>query len=177
MLEVRAFLNEGGNLLFTGQHAGVQLAQAFPFNPVSTPPFCDGTVPNKTRVECRIADDDFLQYWLGSYVYEDNAGLAGPSDPYDINGLSTPFDGTSWMMEEGSSANNQVSAEAFITTSSLLNTTDYPQFTSTASAEWVTGVAGAFQLHGGTQYLYSDRADITYKRIKRDATVPGGAAR
>ena len=69
MLEVRAFLNEGGNLLVTGQHAGVQLAQAFPFNPVSTPPFCDGTVPNKTRVECRIADDDFLQYWLGSYVY------------------------------------------------------------------------------------------------------------
>ena len=38
----------------------------------------------------------------------------------------------------------------------------------------MTGVAGAFQPHGGTQYLYSDRADITYKRIKRDATVPGG---
>ena len=77
------------------------------------------------------------------------------------------------MMEEGSSANNQVSAEAFITTSSLLNTTDYPHHQH-RSAEWVTGVAGAFQPHGGTQYLYSDRADITYKRIKRDATVPGG---
>jgi hypothetical protein len=174
MLEVRAFLNEGGNLLFTGQHAGVQFAQAFPFNPVSTPPYCDGTIPNKTRVECRIADDDFLQYWLGSYVYEDNAGLAGPSDPFDVNGVSTPFDGTSWHMEGGSSAENQVSAEAFISTSSILNSTDYPQFTSTAPAEWVTGVAGAFQPHGGTQYLYSDRADITYKRIKRDATVPSG---
>jgi hypothetical protein len=173
MLEVRAYLNEGGNLLFTGQHAGVQFAQAFPFNPVSTPPFCDGTIPNKTRVECRIADDDFLQYWLGSYIYEDNAGLAGPSDPFDVNGVSDPFTGTSWVMEGGSSANNQVSAEAFITTSSLLNTADYPQFTSTAPAEWNTGVAGAFEPHTGTHYLYSDRADITYKRIRRDVTVPG----
>ena len=174
MLEVRAYLNEGGNLLFTGQHAGVQFAQAFPFNPVSTPPYCDGSVPNKTAVECRIADDDFLQYWLGSYIYEDNAGLAGPSDPFDVNGVSTPFAGTSWVMEGGNSANNQVSAEAFITTSSLLDVADYPQFTSSAPAVWVTGIAGPFEPHTGSQYLYSDRADVSYKRIRRDITVPAG---
>lgn len=172
MLEVRAYLNEGGNLLFTGQHAGTQFAQAFPFNPVSTPPFCDGTVPDKTGVECRIADDDFLQYWLGSYIYEDDAGLDGAGDPYDVIGTGDPFTGTGWAMEGGTSANNQDSAEAFITTSSLLDPAIYPQFTSIAPAEWVTGVSGPFEPHAGSYYLFSDRADVTYKRIRRDVTVP-----
>jgi hypothetical protein len=174
MLEVRAYLNEGGNLLFTGQQAGVQFAQGFPFNPVSTPPFCDGTVPNTTGVECRLADDDFLQYWLGAYIYEDDAGLAGPSDPYDVMGTASPFTDTAWVMEGGDSANNQVSAEAFISTSSLLDTATYPQFTSTAPAAWDTGVAGPFEPHTGSHYLYSDRADITYKRIKRTISIPAG---
>ena len=174
MLEVRAYLNEGGKLLFTGQHAGTQFAQAFPFNPVSTPPNCDGTVPNKTGVECRIADDDFLQYWLGSYVYEDDAGLAAPGDPFDVTGTSNPFAGTSWVMEGGTSANNQNSAEAFISTSSLLPTAVYPQFTSSAPAVWATGLAGAFEPHSGSQYLYSDRSDISYKRIARNVSVPAG---
>jgi murein tripeptide amidase MpaA len=174
MLEVRAYLNEGGKLLFTGQQAGVQFAQAFSFNPVSTPPFCDGTVPNSTGVECRIADDDFLQYWLGAYVYEDDAGLASPDNPFDIVGTATPYAGISWAMEGGTSANNQVSAEAFITTSSLLNPATYPQFTSDAPAEWDTGLAGPFDPHTGSYYLYSDQADVSYKRIKRSISVPAG---
>jgi hypothetical protein len=183
MLEVREYLNEGGSLLFTGQHAGVQFAQAFPFNPVSTPPFCDGTVPNTTGVECRIADDDFLQYWLGSYIYNDDAGLDDTGDPFPLTGVADPFDTTSpvWTLNDpsGDGAENQASAESFITTSSLLDPSvpppdGYPQFTSDAYVEWDDGISGPFQPHNGsTYYLYSDRADITYKRIKRPVTVPG----
>jgi hypothetical protein len=183
MLEVRAYLNEGGNLLFTGQHAGVQFAQAFPFNPVSTPPFCDGTVPNTTRVECRIADDDFLQYWLGSYIYNDDAGLDDNGDPFPLTGVTDPFDTTSptWTLNGGDGAQNQASAESFITTSSLLKPDgpdhlDYPQFTSDSFVEWNDGISGPFQPHSGDFYVYSDRADITYKRLKHTINVPAGGA-
>ena len=34
MLQVRAYLNEGGRLLYTGRHAGWQFANAFDYNPV-----------------------------------------------------------------------------------------------------------------------------------------------
>jgi hypothetical protein len=188
MLEVREYLNEDGNLLFTGQHAGVQLAQAFPFNAVSTPPFCDGHEPNFDNLNCRIADDDFLQYWLGSYIYNDDAGLDEDGEPFDVMGVEDEFNGTNpvWEINDGDGADNQASAESFITTSSLLKpsgnppgTPNFPQFTSEAYGEWVTGQAGPFEPHGGSFYLYSDRADITYKRIGRDVSVPaaGGTMR
>ncbi|MGH2710793.1 MAG: M14 family zinc carboxypeptidase, partial [Actinomycetota bacterium] len=179
MLEVREYLNEGGKLLFTGQHAGVQLAQGFPFNAVSTPPFCDGQMPNFNNLDCRIPDDDFLQYWLGSYIYNDDAGLDGSGEPFDVAGLTAPFDPppTEWGINGPLSADNQVSAESFLTTSSLLKPADYPQFTSDAFAEWDDGVSGPFQPHlGSTQYMYSNRADITYKRLAHTVSVPGGGA-
>ena len=64
MLEVRAFLNEGGKLLYTGRHAGWQFANAFDYNPVSTPPLCDA-VDLEANDGCLFLSDDFLQYWLG----------------------------------------------------------------------------------------------------------------
>ena len=178
MLEVREYLNEEGNLLFTGQNAGIQLAQGYPFNPVSTPPFCDGHEPNFNGVDCRFADDDFLQYWLGSYIYNDDSGLDEDGSPFPLKGLEDPFDTTepTWGLNGPDSADNHESAESFLTTSSLLKPADYPQFTSDAFAEWEDGVSGPFQPHTGSEYVYSDRADISYKRISHPITVPAGGA-
>ena len=63
--------------------------------------------------------------------------------------------------------------QSFITTSSILKTADYPQFTSTAPAQWDTGIAGPFEPFSGTHYVYSQRADIRYQRLMKTFTVGG----
>ena len=37
---------------------------------------------------------------------------------------------------------------------------------------WDTGLGGAYQPHGGSWYVHSGRADITYKRLTRTIAVP-----
>jgi hypothetical protein len=71
--------------------------------------------------------------------------------------------------DAGRGATNQ----SFITTSSILKTTDYPQFTSTAPAQWDTGVAGPFEPFSPEHYVYSQRADIRYQRLMKTFTVGG----
>ncbi|HET9249909.1 MAG TPA: M14 family metallopeptidase, partial [Actinomycetota bacterium] len=175
VLEVRSFLNEGGNLLYTGRHAGWQYANAFDYNPVSTPPFCDGTIPGKTGVVCQPLSDDFLQYYLGAYLFiEDGGTVAG--EPAPIAGtLGGPFAGDSWTLNGTDSADNhhanpvRGTTQSFLTTSSLQ---PQPQFTSSAVATWNTGLGGAFAPHGGSGYAYSDRGDISYKRLTAELDVP-----
>ena len=73
MLELRAYLNEGGRLLYTGRSAGWQYANAFDYNPVSTPPLCDN-VDQSVDDGCLLLSDDFLQYWLGAYLFIEDGG-------------------------------------------------------------------------------------------------------
>ena len=52
MLELRAYLNEGGRLLYTGRSAGWQYANAFDYNPVSTPPCATTSTSRWTTGAC-----------------------------------------------------------------------------------------------------------------------------
>ena len=89
------------------------------------------------------------------------------------------------MLEEGDplsfrvraydSADNQDHNASFITTSGLLPVADYPQFESTAVAKY-DRVGGPFEPHTGSQYVYSQIADVSYKRLTRTLTVPAGGA-
>jgi hypothetical protein len=180
VLEVRSYLNEGGSLLFTGVHAGWQNYNAFPYNPVSTPPFCDGTVPNDTGVGCLLLSDDFFQYWLGSYLFIEEGGT-DPVDgePFGIVGTAGgAFDGQSWTLNGGSSADNHHPNPIRGTTFSLLTTSsllpDSPQFASAGHAAWDTGVAGAFSPHTGDRYVFSDRGDVSYKRLMTTVSPTAG---
>ena len=67
MLEIRAYLNDGGRLLYTGRNAGWQFANAFDYNPVTTPPLCDN-VDQTVDDGCLLLSDDFLQYWIGAQL-------------------------------------------------------------------------------------------------------------
>ncbi len=51
----------------------------------------------------------------------------------------------------------------------------YPQFESSAVARYARP-GGPFEPHTGNQYVYSQIADITYKRLTRTITVPAGGA-
>jgi hypothetical protein len=176
MLEVRAFLNEGGRLLYTGRHAGWQFANAFDYNPVSTPPLCDA-VDLEANDGCLFLSDDFLQYWLGAYIFIDDGGADADGNSFPVVGTDDPYgdpDTDPWTINQSFDPGRGATNQSFITTSSILKTTAYPQFTSTAPAQWQTGVAGAFEPHTGLQYAYSQRADIRYQRLMNTFTPTGG---
>jgi Zinc carboxypeptidase len=169
MLQVRAFLNEGGKLLYTGRHAGWQFANAFDYNPVSTPPLCDA-VDLTANDGCLFLSDDFLQYWLGAYLFVDDGGAREDGTSFPVVGTDDPYGTAStdpWTIDQSFEPVSRLATnQSFITTSSILKTTDYPQFTSTAPAQWDTGTSGPYSPHNdSTQYAYSQRADVRYQRL------------
>jgi Zinc carboxypeptidase len=183
MLEVRAFLNEGGKLMFTGRHAGWQFANAFDYNPVETPPFCDN-VDQTVDDGCLALSDDFLQYWLGAYLFIEDGGT-NVGDPattaddvaYPVVGADVPYDDAvtdPWTINQAFAPGRDATTQSFITTSSILKVGDFPHFNSTAPAVWNTGIAGAFEPHSGLRYVYSQRADVRYQRLMNTFTPTSG---
>lgn len=81
--------------------------------------------------------DNFLQYYLGAYVYNDDAGTTENGKLHDVVGADNPFTSLSWSFG-GPSGNNQDHSRSFIATSGILPAATYPQFTSSASAKYYT---------------------------------------
>ena len=114
MIDVRHFLNEGGKLFFTGKSAGQQWAEGNPFRNFGFPEppeggmWCDNAKPefdpdNPANADgCIAHNDDFLQYYLGAYIY------AAPGNTFDDRGRRTRSRcaararsmGLSWQFDE-----------------------------------------------------------------------------
>ena len=62
---------------------------------------------------------------------------------------------------------------SFVSTSGILKRDEFPQFNSWPSARW-DKPGGPFAPHTGDQYVYSQIADVTYKRLTREIAVPAG---
>jgi hypothetical protein len=168
MLAVRSYLNEGGRLFYTGKYAGFENAFGYEFQP-ETNAACN---PNDNGEDgCQALADDFLQYYLGAYVYNDQAGTTANGKLYDVIGAADPFTSLSWSFG-GPSANNQDHSASFIATSGVLPPATYPQFTSVASAKY-NRPGGPFAPHTGTFYAYSQIADVSYKRLTRTIDLTG----
>jgi hypothetical protein len=171
VLAVRAYLNAGGRLLYTGKYAGYSQAFGYEYNLETNAP-CN---PNDSGEDgCIFLSDDFLQYYLGAYVYNDDAGTTSNGKLYDVLGSDNPFDrpsALSWSFG-GPSANNQDHSASFITTSGILPATSYPQFSSWPSAKY-NRPGGPFVPHTGSYYMYSNIADISYKRLTRTVDLTG----
>ena len=169
LLAMRQYIDDGGRLLFTGKNAGLQYAQGYEFD-LEHGSACD---PNTDADGCQLLSDDFLQYYLGAYLYNDDAGTKANGGLYDVMGVSNPFEGLTWSFG-GNSANNQDHSASFIATSGILPKDKYPQFDSTASSKWVRP-GGPFDPHTGTYYAYSQIADVSYKRLTRTVDLTGQA--
>jgi len=179
ILEMRAHLNEGGSLLYTGKFAGAVesgVAGNQYFDPVANVRCVSAGGHVNSRCLLFSDKNDFLQYYLGAFLYNDNAGTGPDGQPFPIDGVSDPFTGMTWELNGADSANNQDHTASFLTTSSILSETEYPQFASDAPAVWRTGAGGAFEPFDGTKYMYSQRADVSFKRLMRSITVPSGGA-
>jgi hypothetical protein len=172
MLNVRSYLNEGGRLLFTGKYAGFGFAFGYEFDPLFNRP-CDPDAFydfGQGHETCRPLFDDFLQYYLGAYIYADDAGTTAKGTLYSAEGTDTPFKFLSWSFGSPS-ANNQDHSSSLLPTSLFLPANEYPQFTSWRSARWIK-TGGPFEPHTGTYYLHSRLANVSYKRVTRTISVP-----
>jgi hypothetical protein len=162
-LAVRDYLNEGGKLLVGGQFAlFAQSQNGYSYNPFA-PPKC--TTPG--GYPCLTMLDDFLQYWLGAYVYASDGGTDPNGDPYPLAGNAGRFNGFSGTLNAPGSAQNQGHTASFLSTSSFLPPSKFPWFSGSSAADWVRPGGSPFDPHTGAWYLYSGRTDVSYKRIAR----------
>jgi len=187
LLEVRDYVNDGGRVLYTGQRAGQQYTSALAGQLYD--PFENKQCRANPAIQARClalsgsgdSQGDPIEYMFGAAI----TTAAGGIDPnsgkfFDIAGIADPLSGLTWGINGGGSANNQVTDASFIATGDFLEVTDpadsFPQFASTPAAEYLSGIAGPFDPHTGSSFMWSDRADEAYKRLTRTITVPAGGA-
>src|SRR3546814_17581999 len=103
MLEMRAFMNEGGTVLYTGNSAGQQYTGAGgvgtqrydPQGEIVCNPAPPGTDPRRCLSLRGSGDNvnDVLQYYFGGYLQVGGAGVGEDGSAYDITGVDDPFAG------------------------------------------------------------------------------------
>jgi hypothetical protein len=180
-LEVRQYLDEGGRLLYAGQWAGGTengIGGNQLYDPVANQQCQGGSAEVAARCLNWGDKNDFLQYYLGAYLYVSDAGFDADGNPFPIVGVDTPFAGppaSAWTLGGGTGADNQVHNASFLATSGILDPKAYPQFDSWISAKW-DRPGGPFAPHTGDFYAYSQIADISYKRLAHTVNVPAGGA-
>ena len=188
MLEFRAYMNEHGNVLYTGPFAAQQYVAAGAaggqfYDPKGEGPCLVGGAPNTAFDPRRClglfgspnSDGvmDVLEYWLGAYALAVDDGRDDSTDGlFDIVGVDDPFAGLTWSFGPDG-ADNQGMSASFVSTSGILPRDEYPQFNTWPSARW-DKPGGPFAPHTGTQYVYSQISDIAYKRLTREIAVPAG---
>jgi hypothetical protein len=186
ILEMRAYMDEGGRVAYTGKTAGMQYTAAGvgtqyydPKNegmchPNNRDPSWDPRRCLLLRGSTFGGDliNDVLQYWFGGMLQIAGDGQTGTT-PFALNGIGNPFDGLPQWSLTAPQPSNPPSTSSFVTTSGVLPADEYPQFESRASARWAKP-GGPFDPHTGSRYVYSQIADVTYKRLTREIVVPAG---
>jgi hypothetical protein len=185
LLEVRDFVNEGGRVLYTGQRAGQQYTPALGAQLYD--PFENKECSSDPAIEARClgllgsgnSQGDPIEYVFGAAILTADGGIdPGTGVPFPIAGIDDPLSGLNWTVNGADSADNQVSDSSFIATGNFLKVTDpersFPQFESWPAAEYLSGLAGPFDPHSGTSFMWSQRADEAYKRLSRAIMVPAG---
>ena len=187
LLEVRDFVNEGGRVLYTGKAAGQQYTPGLGAQLYD--PFENKQCRADPAIQARClallgsgnSQGDPIEYMFGAAITTVDGGLdPDTGDPFPIDGIDDPLSGLSWTLNGADSAQNQTTDSSFIATGDFLKVTDpdrsFPQFESWPAAEYRSGLAGPFDPHTGSSFMWSDRADEAYKRLSRTITVPAGGA-
>src|SRR5688572_2539047 len=184
LLQFRSYMNEGGRVLFAGDSAGQQYTSAAVGNQLYDPkgeiacnPLPAGTDPRRCLPLFGSffggdATNDVLQYYLGGYVAIANDGHEDGT-AFDSVGIADPFTGLAWGLDDPIFGGNNFRRSSFLATSGILPVGQYGQFDSWAASRYAKP-GGPFDPHSGTQYVYSQIADVSYKRLTREIAVPAG---
>ena len=186
VIAVRDYLNDGGAALVTGQQALVGAWLQLLYNPLQgqtpTTPWCksnnstgqsNADDPVGQTTNCIIVSNDFVQYYLGAWISvtaaEDDAVAALP-----FKGAGGPFGTTAFTLNGGDSGDNQAITQTFVTTSSLLPASEFPQFASTRAIGFDR--PPAYDPPEGTKYGYAASSDEGYQRLKRTVDLTGSTS-
>jgi hypothetical protein len=184
MLEARAYMDQGGRVAYTGKRAGQQYTGAGVGNQFYDPKneaACSAN-PQWDPRRCLLLRgsvfggdlvNDVLEYWFGGAIQVVGDGFNADGEPFDLLGADDPFNGLAWSLGGPESADNQDSNSSFVATSGILPQAEFPQFASWPSARW-NKPGGPFEPHTGNQHVYSQIADVSYKRLTREIAVPAG---
>jgi hypothetical protein len=190
ILNMRAYMNEGGSVLYSGKTAGEQYGTnlgvqfydpkdegpcRLPGSPAPVPN--DAFDPRRCLVTfgSRFGGDffsDVLEYWFGAYLPLLNDGIDPETGAhFDALGVDVPFAGLAWGFGAPGGAVNQDFSSSFVATSGILPPDRFPQFRSWPSSRW-DKPGGPFAAHTGEQFAYSQIAHRSYKRLTREIAVP-----
>jgi hypothetical protein len=172
-VEMRAYVDGGGKLIFAGKYAGFQYSQnLYIYDPATnTPdPECN---PFDYLPNCKFLSDDFLQYYMGAYLYNSDAGTGESGAIYPVEGTAPPYDDGQIVVEfTAPTSDTATHSASFLPTSTFLPIEDFPQFESYDVANFVRP-GGPFDPNTGNQYVYSQIGDQSYKRLTRTIDLTG----
>src|SRR5262245_44933141 len=184
ILQFRSYMNEGGKVMFAGDSAGQQYTNNVgnqmydPKGEAACNPPPAGIDPRRCLPSsgsfggCHQTQD-VLQYYFGSDLAVPADGLDDNGSAFDAIGTGDPFAGTSWGLDDPNFAANFTRRSSFIATSGVLPVNQFGQFESSAAARY-DKPGSPFDPHTGTHYVYSQIADVSYKRLTREIAVPQG---
>jgi hypothetical protein len=180
-MAVRDFVNEGGRVALSGVNAGRQYDLVEYAHDGAPFDHCDGDLQTTDGGKCSPLSNDFLQYYLGSYVRSDGGGLNPAGGVFPVEGTAgTPFEGFLAQLNGADSAGNQegdgIGTATHLITSSVLPPDTHPQFASSQAADWQLEGGAAFDPRTGSWYAYSQSADEGYKRLTRTIDLTGATS-
>jgi hypothetical protein len=182
LLQFRSYMNEGGKVLLAGDSAGQQYTNAAVGDQLYDPKGEIACVPPPAGTDPRRClplwgsffggdtTNDVLQYYLGGFVAVANDGHVDGA-AFDSTGVDDPFTGLAWGLDDPVFAGNTFRRSSFLATSGILPPDQFKQFESWPAARYAKP-GGPFDPHTGTQYVYSQIADVSYKRLTREIAVP-----
>ncbi|MET0683914.1 MAG: M14 family zinc carboxypeptidase [Solirubrobacteraceae bacterium] len=165
VLNVRAYLNEGGKLV----HAGETTSYFGPLRAANGGGIYYGLkghpeepcfISTSFRDDCELLSDDFVQYYLGAYDRQEMIGT-----PTAFIGTGRPFTGFTAALL-GTPTNPLDEAGGFQVTSTVLPPDEFPQFRSAKSGDY-EGALGPFEPVEGDWYVTGTHQDGLYRRLTR----------
>jgi len=183
---VRDYLNEGGKLFLTGKNALRQSVTAplYEFRNFGFPEpdegaggrWC-GAAEGERLDGCIPPDNDFMQYYLGAYLYASDAGTDGDGEPFPVIGDGDPFGPLTWDFNGPESADNQDHTAGLLVTSSILDPETFPTFAdSRRLASWQRPGGAPFEPYTGEWFMAAGADNATFKRLRKTVDLTGKAA-
>jgi hypothetical protein len=178
-MNMRDYLNEGGKILATGKNHGFEEFFPLQYGDNADPSI---TCTDPTGITCLLLSNDTYQYYFGGYVRIRRGGLDSEGVASDVQGVDTPYDGYTWGLDGGDSADNQgqpddegvgTGTATWVTTSSVLPVEEFPQFESWRSAVWDSETGAPFEPVTGEWQVATDHDDQSYKRLARTIDLTG----